>query len=330
MDIELSLYESEHKFKRAQQRAFIEHIMSLITGRSDALLSFDEVQAKLGAWQRLGEEIKVIPLDRIVGSVGRYRDFTRAFLPREGANKERWKRIDAALNRMEVLPPIEVYQIGDVYFVRDGNHRVSVARANGLTHIEARVTKIETPVPLEPDMQPDELIRKVEQAAFLNETHLDEILPQAHIEVTEPGRYKQLKEHIEVHRYFLGLEQGREIPWEEAVRSWYQNVYLPVVDAIRESGILEEFPGRTEADLYLWIAHHREELRERYNLPSVPSPETAVAAFAEAHSGVPLRQVLKSIRLAMQEALGEDPLEEKVLGKKPEDEGEFPPLPMLV
>ncbi len=321
---------AEQKFRDAQRRALIERIMSLITGKSDALLSFDEVRAKLGAWQQVGEEIKVIPLDRIVGSVGRYRDFTREFLPLEGANPHRWKSIDAALNRMEILPPIEVFQIGDVYFVRDGNHRVSVARANGLTHIEAHVTKIDTPVPLEPDVQPDDIIRKAEYAAFLAESRLDEILPEARIELTEPGRYKQLLEHIQVHRYFLGLEQKREIPWEETVKSWYQNVYLPVVEAIRESGILNEFPQRTEADLYLWIAHHREELRRRYNLPSVPPPETAVATFAEVHSEVPLRKVVKAVRRAVQEALGEDAIEEKVRGKRPDDEEEFPPIPMLV
>ena len=321
--------QAEEKFRDAQRRALIEHIMSLITGKSDALLSFDEVRAKLGAWQQMGEETKEIPLDRIVGSVGRYRDFTREFLPLEGANVYRWKKIDAALNNMEILPAIEVFQMGDVYFVRDGNHRVSVARANGLKYIEAHVTKIDTSVPLEPDVQPDDIIRKAEHVAFLNETQLEEIIPEAHIELTEVGRYKQLLEHIQVHRYFLGLEQEREIPWEEAVESWYENVYLPVVEAIRESGILDEFPNRTEADLYLWVAHHREELRGRYKLSGVPSPETAVAAFAETHSEVPLHRVVKAVRRAVQEAVGEDRIEEKVRGKRP-DEEEFPPIPMLM
>ncbi|MCC7352768.1 MAG: hypothetical protein IT330_03345 [Anaerolineae bacterium] len=321
---------SEQRFDQAKRRALVERVMSLITGKSDALLSFDEVREKLGAWQQLGQETKVIPLDRIVGSVGRYRDFTRAFLPLEGASKQRWKSIDAALNNMEILPPIEVFQVGDVYFVRDGNHRVSVARANGLTHIEAHVIKIDTPVPLEPDVQPDDLIRKAEYADFLDETHLDEILPQVRIELTEPGRYKQLLEHIRVHRYFLGLEQKREISWKAAVKSWYEKVYLPVVGAIHESGILNEFPQRTEADLYLWVAHHREELQKRYKLPGIPSLETAVATFAEMHSEVPLRKVVKAVRRAVQEALGEDTIEEKVLGKKPDDEEEFPPIPMLV
>ncbi|QLQ05850.1 MAG: hypothetical protein HZY76_07115 [Anaerolineae bacterium] len=98
----------------------------------------------------------MIRLDQIVGSVGRYRDFDRAFLPLSGANSERWKRLDVALNRLEDVPPIEVFQISDAFFVRDGNHRVSVARANGLSHIEAWVTVVDTPVPLSPDIRPDE------------------------------------------------------------------------------------------------------------------------------------------------------------------------------
>lgn len=306
---------SAEDFERARRGAFVEHIMSLISGHSDMLLSFDDVQKKLGIYEQRSAVLESIPLDRIVGSVGRYRDFTRRFLPRDGASRARWMKLDRALNRMEVIPPIEVYQIGDTYFVRDGNHRASVARINGLTYIDAYVTKIETPIPLESDVQPDDLIRKVEYRDFLEETDLDGMLPGVNVELTEAGRYPLLLEHIRVHRYFLGQERKQPVPWDEAVRSWYHNVYLPIVEAIRKSDILRDFPHRSEADLYLWIAHHREALRERYGLSHVPPPEVAVDTFAEMHSERPLQRMVKRIVYTLQEVLGKDPVKKAVKEK---------------
>ena len=115
-----------------------------------------------------------------------------------------------------------------------------------------------------PETDVDDLIIKAEYAHFLRETHLDETRPDQKIELTEPGRYKILLEHIEVHRYYLGLQWGYEPTLAEAAASWYDNVYSPVVKAIEESGILKSFPQRTEADLYIWVAYHRERLKERY------------------------------------------------------------------
>ena len=146
----------------------------------------------------------------------RYTDFTRTFLPREDFDKDRWARVMQEATGPTGLPPIEVYQIGDVYFVIDGNHRVSVVRQMGATHIQAYVTEVETRVPLSPDIQPDELILKAEYTNFLEVTRLDELRPGADLNMTVPGRYGTLLEHIEIHRYFMGLELQREISHEEA------------------------------------------------------------------------------------------------------------------
>ncbi len=171
-------------------------------------MSFDQVQELVRSRTEIDRGTQLIPISSIIGSVGRYRDFDRAFLPLEGANRERWQRLDVAFNELRDLPPIEVYKIGEVYFVRDGNHRVSVAKANGLDMIEARVTEIRTMVPLTPETDVDDLIIKAEYAHFLRETHLDETRPDQQIELTEPGRYKILLEHVEVHRYYLGPAMG--------------------------------------------------------------------------------------------------------------------------
>lgn len=230
--------------------------MARLTGEPTELLCYDDVRQKLRATQEISRGLQDIPIDAIVGSVGRCTDFTRSFLPRQN-DKGRWTRVEMAMTGMTGLPPIEVYQIGEAYFVRDGNHRVSVARQLGATHIQAYVTEVETRVPLSPDVQPDTLILRAEHADFLERTRLDQLRPDADVSVSVPGQYQKLEQHISVHRYFMGLEQQREIPYEEAVAHWYDVVYLPVVQAIREQDVLQDFPDRTETDLYLWLSEHR-------------------------------------------------------------------------
>ena len=242
----------------------------------------------------------MVPLNKIVGSVGRYRDFTREFLPKGSISQERWRAVDAAMHSQAGLPPIEVYQVGDAYFVRDGNHRVSVARANGLTDIEAYVTRIETPVSIDANTQTEDLLLKTGLAEFLRKTHLEDIRPDADVEVTEVGSYHNLLQHIEVHRHYLGIEQKREIPWQEAVASWYDTVYLPVAAAIWASTILDRFPGRTAADLYLWVCQHREDLVRAGG--ELPSPVAAVTDLTTEQDGSAGR-VAKSVK--------------RVLGSKP-------------
>ncbi|GAB4563506.1 MAG: hypothetical protein Kow0047_12410 [Anaerolineae bacterium] len=305
----MAMESARQRFERASRRAIIEEVLSSLTGRSQELLPFDEVQRILRAHQQLDRGTQMIPLDHIVGSVGRYRDFTRAFLPRTQSVRQRWLRIDAAMERLESLPPIEVYKVGDAYFVKDGNHRVSVARANGLKEIEAYVTEIPLPegITVTPDMDLDDLIEQVEYRQFLEETGLHRVRPDADVRLTEPGRYPQLKEHIDVHRYYLGLERQAPVPYEEAVASWYDNVYMPLVQKIRDLEVMKEFPNRTEADLYLWIAHHREELRERYGLEAPPQPDIAVSDFADTHSDLPIQKAVKTLRRTISMVLGQGP-----------------------
>jgi nucleotide-binding universal stress UspA family protein len=249
-------------FRRARRQAALEEILARLTGRRTELLRFDDVQQMLGTGARLDRGLQDIPLDAIVGSVGRYADFTRTFLPRTDSLEHRWAQVKTLAVGEAGWPPIEVYRVGDVYFVLDGNHRVSVARQMGLETIPAYVTEIRTTVPLSPGDDPDEVIIKARRADFLGRTNLQETRPDAELLVTAPGAYRILEEHIRVHRYYMGLEQQREIGYEEAAAHWYDTVYEPVAAAIREHGLLAEFPDRTETDLYLWLAEHRAELEE--------------------------------------------------------------------
>ncbi|MBK9053775.1 MAG: hypothetical protein IPL78_23580 [Chloroflexi bacterium] len=264
-------------FHRARRQIAIEKIMAFFTGLSLDLLSYEEVRRQLRTSGQIERGLQEIPLDAVVGSVGRYRDFTRTFLPRNESDAGRWAQVKVA-HLTQGVPPITVYQIGEVYFVQDGNHRVSVARQMGNRTIEAYVTELKTAVTLEPDVQPDDLILKAEYADFLAETRLDVARPQANLSLTSPGRYPLILEHIAVHRYYMGLEQQRDIGYEEAVSHWYDVVYLPIVQLMQEHGLLEDFPDRTEADLYVWLAQHRAEIEQQWD--EIVQPDMAVAHLA--------------------------------------------------
>ena len=303
--------EARERFHRSVTQAQMGDLLGLVTGADRDLVSYDEVVAKLHARQQIEKGTEMVPLANIVGSVGRYRDFTRNFLPRAGVNEERWTRLDAALNSMEGFPPVELFKVGEVYFVRDGNHRVSVARANGSTHIEAYVTEIETAIPLTlDDFERDQWIIKIERATFLNETDIDHVRPDHGIEITEPGRYAMMLNHIEVHRFLRQQEAERmgssePVSWSDAVASWYDNVYMPVVQAIRDYDLLHNFPGRTEADLYLWIGLHRERLAAAYGLAPL-SPTTAVSTFAQIYGDTLIQRTVRGLLKGLHWVMGDD------------------------
>lgn len=252
-----AFWRAAQDFRRLRQKADLEALLARLTGQSVALLPYEEVRQQLRAQAMSDQGLHDIPLDAIIGSAGRYTDFTRTFLPRHDADEERWARVLIATNELAGLAPIEVYQIGEAYFVKDGHHRISVARSLGATHIQGYVTEVQTRVPLTPDVTPEALILKAEYAAFLEQTRLDELRPSADLTVTVAGKTAELIEHIQVHQYFMGLDFKRDVPYAEAVAHWYDTVYLPFVQVIRARQILREFPGRTEADLYLWCAEHR-------------------------------------------------------------------------
>ncbi len=252
-------------FRNARAKARLQHLWAAVTGKSTDLLPYDEISKKMHARGLSSKGLKEIPVDAIVGSVNRYQDFDRDFLPLHDVDMQRWASVKAMMTSPggSGLPPIRVYKISDAYFVLDGNHRVSIAREMGFEFIEAYVTEIRTRVPIKPDDSPEDIILKAEYVDFLEETNVDKIVPEEDFKLTFPGQYETLKEHIRVHRHYMGNEQQREIPWEEAVRGWYNNVYKPIVDIIREHNILQEFPERTDTDLYIWVLDHQTYMEEK-------------------------------------------------------------------
>jgi hypothetical protein len=281
-------------FGTARRKAFWNEILSFLSGRPNRLLSWDEVRDKLGIRGQVYRGMQAVPVDKIIGSVGRYRDFDRVFLPTQDRTVDRWLSIARAHYDDVSLPPVKLYRIGDAYFVLDGNHRVSVARERGVEFVDAEVIEAGTRVPVTADLDAGDLEIKGEYTRFLERTRLDELRPDQRIEFTIGGGYDRLLEHIAVHRYFMGLEQQRFILEDKAVCDWYDNLYLPLVRIIREKDVLADFPGRTEADLYLWIMDHQHYLRERFG----PGVETEQAAehFADHYTTRPIKRVLHAVQ----------------------------------
>ncbi|MEN3009479.1 MAG: transcriptional regulator [Candidatus Bipolaricaulaceae bacterium] len=262
---------------------FWERIFPFARNEPSFLLPFDWVKEKvpITGWRYLG--LKEVELEKIVGSVNRYQDFTRAFLPLY--EDVRLKRVEEALARGEVLPPVQLYKLGEAYFVVDGHHRVAAAKRQGGKFIDAEVWEFIPLVPISPTDTEKDILLKAEYAAFLRHTRLKELRPEAEILFSELSGYRKLLEHIDVHRYFRGLEEGREIPYAEAVVSWYDRVYKPIVEAIRETGILAYFPGRTEADLYVWLSEHLYYLAQEQG--GMPELHAAARAFAQKYGVSP-------------------------------------------
>jgi len=247
-------------FKRARKQAALQHLLAQLTGKSDKLLAYDDVRQQLRGAGTIERGIQEIPLDAIVGSVGRYDDFTRDFLPKKDNIQERWAQVKAAILNMTGMSPISVYQIGDGYFVRDGNHRVSVARQLGTPTISALVTEVKTKVPLAIDDDLDEVKCKARYAEFLEKTNLDELRPEVNMLLTFCEHYDVFYAQIDAYRHRLDEDNQRVSTFQESVTQWYDQIYLPVVEIIREQGILYYFPELTEADLYLLFVEHQDEL----------------------------------------------------------------------
>jgi hypothetical protein len=254
--------QSDRDFSRARRKAFLRRIGAYLRRDpgSNQLLSFDEVKGALGAISQVYLGLREVPVSKIVGSVGRHRDFDRAFLPSKPDLGTRWRRIDEIMHRDEELPPVSLYKIGDAYFVQDGNHRVSVARQQGVEMIDAEVIELRTRVPVDSALTARDLLHKVEHRHLLERLPIDHVLPEIVVEFSDVADYRSLATYIEAHGFRVSQLWKRYVSPEEVLRDWYEYDYCPIAEMIREEHILDAFPDRTELDLYLWIVYHGERL----------------------------------------------------------------------
>lgn len=267
-------------FSKARLKSFINQIISSFSGKPTNLLSYDNVKEKLHIGGPIYRGVKTIRVEQIAGSLNRYHEFDRAFLPKEDQLASRWQKVDRAFYEDIHLPPVVLYKVGDVYFVVDGHHRVSVAREQGQEYIEAEIRECATRVNITANIKTEDLEILGAKVHFLERTALDHIRPDANIKITIPDGFERMLEHIAVHRYFMGLDLKRDISEEEAVAHWYDTVYLPIVDIIRNSKILKDFKDKTESDLYLWTLDHQHYLIQETGQALQP-PEEAARQFIE-------------------------------------------------
>ena len=254
-------------FSKVRTQQTFRRILSLLKAQKDEMLSLGDVRALLRPDSETYQGMQTVSIAKIIGSEGRYKDFDRAFLPRHDKLMGRWMRVDLAHYQNVSLPPIQLFEIGGAYFVRDGNHRVSVAKAQGAEFIDAEVISLSSEISLSPDMTKEELKRAVidfEKRSFFQTTELDLRRPGCVLEFTEVGRYEELLRHIREHKWYINLKKPQEIPFKQAALSWYDHVYFPIISILREAKLLDLCPQGTEADLYVFIGTHWSELNRRY------------------------------------------------------------------
>jgi hypothetical protein len=255
---ELNHIEAREEFDTARRRAFWRTVTRLPGGyRTLRLPTIDKVLKAARFQARASRGVQDILLDQIVGTATAAKrvDFDSAFLPQARRQRERWSRLFAFMVAgIGDVPPIEVFQLEDAYYVVDGHHRVSIARALGRDRIEAKVTEIWTRAPIGADLDEPSLQRAADYANFLEKTGLDRVRPNARVALIGLGRYEELYSHVVGHKYFLSIEQHRDVPLEVAAASWYDNVYVPVAQLVSRHRIVERMRRRsTPVDAYVAV-----------------------------------------------------------------------------
>jgi hypothetical protein len=248
--------DAEHDFLRTRRRQVLSRLASWLRREPDDvsdILPFDEVVAALGRTgeRRLG--LQVIALESIVGSVDRTKDFDRSFRPRTPRTRERWERLARAQRRGEAIPPIDVYRVGGLHFVRDGHHRVSVAIALNLRSIEARVTEVTTKIDPNGIVHRGDLITKDLRRVFVDRVPLRGRALES-IEVAAPWAYAELSQAVEAWGFRLMQHESRYLDRETVARRWWSEEYKPVVRMLRQADLIGD---RSDADAYLQLACQR-------------------------------------------------------------------------
>ena len=270
--------QTESDFSKARNKALFNEIQHLLTPEEASLISLNDVKQLLKPKAETYQGMKVIPIDKIVGSEGRYKDFDNHFFPKSNFLKQRWERVDEAAIKDIILPPIKVYELSGVYFVRDGNHRVSVAKSRGTEFIDAEVVSLQSEIKLKNPNNMADIVRQIvnyEKRVFYAETGFGDITDYWCLDFSTPGRYDVIYNHILTHKYYINQNKEEEVTMEEAILSWFNTVYLPLVTSIRKKHILHNFPKRTLADLYVWIVRYWDDLKQKFG-DEIPIDEAVV------------------------------------------------------
>lgn len=261
------LQEAENDFIKARNKALFNEIQHFLNPEEASMISLKAVKNLIKTESETYMGMQVIPIDKIIGSEGRYKDFDNQFFPKRSIARERWEHVDEAVIQSIILPPIKVYELGGLYFVRDGNHRVSVAKTKGVEFIDAEVTSLQTEIRLSPVRTLQGMLKQIinyEKRNFYMETSFGDITEYWCLDFTTAGQYDTIYEHILTHKYFINQGKAEEISMEDAIKSWYETVYLPVATTIVKSRIMRYFRKNTVSDLYVFIIKFYDELKKKF------------------------------------------------------------------
>jgi hypothetical protein len=270
-------------FDRARRRLAYRRLGGLLgRGGTSELLPLDEATRRLRPFARRHLGLEAIPVAQIVGTDSRGADFDRDFLPRRPEIGPRWRSVESAFPEGG-FPPISVYKLGDAYFIIDGHHRVAIARQRGIETIDAEVTELTARWHLPADADLVQLIHGEQERIFMEDSGLGAARPDARIRFCKPVGYLELIENVQIHGYHLMLNAGRPLSREEIAGNWYDEVYVPSVEAIRAEGLHELHPGHTDADFFLCVYYRRRELYPEVGC--VPLSDTAKRMAEDARRG---------------------------------------------
>jgi len=258
---------SNYEFENARFKSLLISLRYFLIGRNNELLSFEKIKKDFELYNQKNLGIQTVKLKDIVGSLDRYKDFDSYFLPKKMHLQKRWANIHNLLVKDVILPPVKLYKVGELYFVFDGNHRVSVSKRMGKEYIDAEVIEFITDVKITSDMDPNQLFILAEREKFLNITGLKHERPDNKMRITAPGKYDFLLEQI--NKLMVQMNEDKKadeklVTFKEAALFWYDNIYLPAIEIIKRYGILDRFPKRTKTDLYIWINEHKRYLSLKY------------------------------------------------------------------
>lgn len=259
--------QTDEDFLKARNKALFNEVQHFLKPDEASLISFSDIKKILKPSNEVYKGMQVIPVNLIVGSEGRYRDFDNHFFPKSIHLKERWEHIDMAHYQDVNLPPITLYELGGLYFVRDGNHRVSVAKARGIENIDAEVVSLQSEIKLNVGDTKEKMIKQVinyEKRVFYTETNFGDITDYWRLDFSTTGQYDVIYNHILIHKYYINQNQTEEISMPDAIMSWFTTVYMPVINVIEHQHIMKKFPHRTMSDMYVWIIKYWDNLKKKF------------------------------------------------------------------
>jgi hypothetical protein len=276
-------YDAQRDFERQLLKSFFSNLFKRVKHQPASLLSLSDIRKRFRLEKEFYKGIQSVDISKIVGSEGRYSEFDQYFLPKSGKTRAKWIGIDAAVRSNVSLPPVQLYKVDDIYFVRDGNHRISVAKALGQEFIEAEVTEIETPVKISKNTDIKQILIKQEYTNFLEVTGLKEHLGKDdEIELTELGGYDIILEHIHLHQFFMERDLKNKIPYHAAALSWFREIYQPVIKLVYIYVMTAAFSNRKPGDIYIWMMTNKKFILKEFG--SDPDIRTLVRGFTRKYS----------------------------------------------